>query len=328
MQKNNVKKRRWVLPVVIVGVVLIFVILFVTLMVMFVNYASNLNSNTYGSSSRSSFFGNGNIVTIKIEGPITTEADSVGVFGGTGASSDWIVEQIKRAEEDNNVDGIIFEINSPGGTVVASKEIVDAIKATKKPTASYIREVGASGAYWAASATDHIVADELSITGSIGVIGSYLSFGGLLENYNVTYERFVSGHLKDAGSPYRSLSDEERRIIQGKIDIMYDYFVDDVSKSRGIPRDEMEKIATGMYYLGTEALDLNLIDGFGGEEEAKDYIAIALGLDSGDQITVEEYQRQFGFFDSFYGASASISHSIGEGIASGLSQSKGLEIRA
>jgi len=319
---NNVKKKKWILPTVIVGVV-VLVMIFILLIGLIISVSSQ-----YAGSDSSKRFGKANVVKIQLDGAITMGANSASVFGSSGTSSDWVVEQIKMANEDSLIKGIIFEINSPGGTVVASKEIVDAIKETKKPTASYIREVGASGAYWAASATDYIVADELSITGSIGVIGSYLNFGGLLENYNITYERLIAGHLKDAGSPYKEMTSEEKQIIQSKINIMYDYFVDDVSQNRNISREKMEEIATGMYYLGTEALELNLIDGYGGEDEGKDYISLRLGLESREQINVREYQRKVSFLNSLYGASVSISQSVGRGIASGLSESNNLKIRA
>ena len=128
------------------------------------------------------------VVVIPIDGAITTQ-ESGGLFAAEEASSSKIVSYIKKANKDQSVKGIIFAINSPGGTVVASEEIVNAIKQTKKPKIAWIREVGASGAYWVASACDEIVADPMSITGSIGVISSYLEFSGLMKKYGVGYER-------------------------------------------------------------------------------------------------------------------------------------------
>src|SRR3989344_9012865 len=122
------------------------------------------------------------IAIIKIEGPITLKSSNQ-LFTEGSASSDEIIENLNKAENNNGVKAIILEINSPGGTVVASKEIADKVKSIQKPTIALIREVGASGAYWIASSSDLIIADELSITGSIGVISSYLQFSGLLDNY-------------------------------------------------------------------------------------------------------------------------------------------------
>src|SRR3989344_2238928 len=117
------------------------------------------------------------IVVIPINGVIRTEG-STGFIDENVASSSVIVSFIEKAEKNNAIKGILLEINSPGGTVIASKEIAESVKKSKKPTVAWIREVGASGAYWVASSSDAIVADPLSITGSIGVISSYLEFGG------------------------------------------------------------------------------------------------------------------------------------------------------
>ena len=86
-------------------------------------------------------------------------------------------------EENKDIKAIVLEINSPGGSAVASDEIASAVKKSNKPTVAVIREAGASGGYWIASSTDHIIANRMSITGSIGVISSYLEFSGLIEKY-------------------------------------------------------------------------------------------------------------------------------------------------
>src|SRR5690606_28986456 len=108
-----------------------------------------------------------------------------------------------------------------------------------KPSVSVIRDVGASGAYWVASATDYIVSDELSLTGSVGVLGGFFDIHGLLERYNITYERFTGGEYKDFGSPFREMSEEERVIMQSKIDMMHDFFLEDVKNLRNLSQEEL-----------------------------------------------------------------------------------------
>ena len=161
-----------------------------------------------------------------------------GLFGIGGVVSTTIAGYLKKAKENPRIKAIVVEINSPGGTVVASKEIAAAVEdaKTKKPVIAWIREVGASGGYWVASSADHIIADEMSITGSIGVLGSYLSFGGLIEDYNVSYERLVGGQYKDAGSPFKDLSAEERELLQERINIIHDAFIRKVAKDRKMGR--------------------------------------------------------------------------------------------
>ena len=154
----------------------------------------------------SSFFTNesfGNVAHIKISGIIMPDAGS---FFNPGAGSSDIVNFIQQANADSSIKAILLEIDSPGGSPVASAEIAEAVRNSNKTVVAWIRDSGTSGAYWAASAAYKIVAHPLSITGSIGVIGSYLDYAGLLERFNVTYERLVSGQYKDIGSPYKELT--------------------------------------------------------------------------------------------------------------------------
>src|SRR3989338_2223036 len=138
----------------------------------------------------------GNVALIPIDGIILGSDDSEFLFESITSSLD-AVELIEKADKNPNIKAIILEINSPGGSAVASEEIAKAVQKTNKTTVAWIREVGASGAYWVASSSDYVIANRVSITGSIGVIASYLEFPGFLEKYNVTYRRLVSGKYKD-----------------------------------------------------------------------------------------------------------------------------------
>ena len=111
----------------------------------------------------------GNVALITIEGVITTDGGA-STIGETTISSSQITEFLADAEANKDIKAIVLEINSPGGSAVASDEIASAVKKSNKPTVAVIREAGASGGYWIASSTDHIIANRMSITGSIGVI--------------------------------------------------------------------------------------------------------------------------------------------------------------
>ena len=145
----------------------------------------------------------GNIALIKISGSISSGDE----LFGKAANPDEIITIIDRAEKSAAVKGILIEINSPGGSPVASEEIMKALKSTNKPTVAVIRDIGTSGAYWVASASDFVVASPVSITGSVGVTGSYLEFSQLLQRYGVRYERLVSAEHKDIGSPFREMTE-------------------------------------------------------------------------------------------------------------------------
>jgi len=148
----------------------------------------------------------GNVALIPISGVIMTE-ESGSYFSSEIASSSEIVKSLHEAEESSQIKAIVLEINSPGGSAVASDEIGSAVKKAKlkKPVVAVIRDAGASGGYWVASAADYIVANRMSITGSIGVLSSYLEFSGLMEQYGVTYEKLTAGKYKDMGNPFEKL---------------------------------------------------------------------------------------------------------------------------
>lgn len=255
----------------------------------------------------------GNVAVIPIKGVIMIDSEDSLFATGVASSSD-IVELIEKAQKDPSIQAIVFDINSPGGAPVASAEISRAIKETNKTTVAVIREVGASGAYWAASAADHIIANEVSITGSIGVLASYLEYGDLLTRYNVSYARFVSGDHKDMGTPYREMTAEEKEIYQQTLDKLHKIFMSSVAENRGLEYDYVKELATGQIYLGSEALDLGLIDQLGGKEEAYAYLGSTLG------ITVElvAFEEEKSFFEMLASALDNSAFHVGTGIGAVL----------
>ncbi|MBS1266458.1 MAG: hypothetical protein MAG795_00425 [Candidatus Woesearchaeota archaeon] len=232
------------------------------------------------------------VAVIPINGVISTQEDMF--FGGS--SSGDIVRFIEKADKDPSVRAIVFKINSGGGSAVASDEIGTAIKKTDKLTVSWIRDVGASGAYWIASTTDYIVANRMSMTGSIGVISSYLEAPGFLEDHNITYNRLVGGKYKDVRVPFRKTSEEELRLMQQKVDVVHDIFIQEVADNRDLDKDDVIEAATGIYYIGTEAKQLGLVDELGGKQEVKDYLKMKLDA---EDLKFKEYEKKRSFVESF-----------------------------
>jgi len=222
-----------------------------------------------------------------------------------------VIKEIKDADEDITISAIILEINSPGGTVLASREIADAVKDTEKPVVAWIRETGASGAYWVASASDKIVADPASITGSIGVIGSYMQYSGLMQKYGVTYERLVSGKYKDTGSEYKELTPDERAYLQKKIDTIKEMFVIEVSQNRNLPKETVDKLATGEIFLGTEAQQSGLVDVLGGKEVAQKSAEALAGITNSRLV---DKGQAVSFLDLLGAKMGSIAYNVGRGI--------------
>jgi protease-4 len=265
-----------------------------------------------------------NTAIIGIKGEITSESGG-GLFSPDTASSPDIVDTIEKVENDANTKAVIFEIDSPGGSAVATDEITQAIKSLNEKnitTVAWIRETGASGAYWIASSTNHIVANRMSIVGSIGVYGSYLEFYGLMNKYNVTYQRLVSGEYKDTGTPYRPLSSAEEAFMQEKLDKIHDYFIQAVAENRNMSIDSVKQLANGGIYLGVEGKDNGLVDELGGKQEAINYIQNKLNI----TVTTKEYSKDKTFIESITGVMSQNSYYIGQGIASGLVKDNGLKI--
>jgi len=195
---------------------------------------------------------------------------------------------------------------------VASDEIAIEIKKVNKTTVAWIREIGTSGAYWIASSTDHIIANRMSITGSIGVIASYLGFAGFIEEHNVSYERLVSGKFKDLGIPFKELTPEEKLLFQKSLDEIHDYFIEEVAKNRNLKKKDVEKIATGQFYLGIEAKKLGLVDELGSRDEVINYVENQIGED----VDLVRYKRQKGLLAALSKTMNEKFFFIGKGIGS------------
>lgn len=257
----------------------------------------------------------GNVAVIPIEGIITTDSPDC-VFCPDGISSKDIAEFITEADEDEDINAIIIEINSPGGTPVATDEIAHAIKETEKPTYAVIREVGASGGYWIASATDKIYTNRMSVTGSIGVIASYTEFAGLLERFNMTHQRLVAGEHKDIGDPRRELTQTEKSMIQVQLNKLHDIFIEEVATNRNMSQAKVKELATGWVYLGEEAVALGLADQIGNLDDALADLETQLNITA----TPVTYKKGPAFLEALSGVTKEGFYQMGRGVGSTLTE--------
>lgn len=299
MKKEEIAKpRRW-----------IWIIVFLLVLVLFASIMTSCIALFSQGSIES--LPSGNVALIKIEGVITSTGDS-GFFGEPVASADVINEFIDKADKNKEIKAIIFEINSPGGSAVASEEIASRINRLNKTTVSYIREVGASGGYWIASETDRIFASRMSITGSVGVIASYLEFSGLLNRYNVTYQRLVAGEHKDIGTPLRKLTPIEEELLQEQLDQIHGFFLDEVKQNRKLNDKQVKEIETGIFFIGAKAKELNLIDDFGGKDEAIAYVEQQIK----EKAVIAEYKSEPTLLELLGSLMNKNSFYLGQGIGS------------
>lgn len=251
------------------------------------------------------------VAVIKVEGLITM-SDGSGLFSESTANPDRIIKQIRKAENDGSVKAILFEINSPGGGIVASEAISEAIKDVDKPTIAWLSEIATSGGYYVASACDYIVADKGTLTGSIGVISVFPQYSSLMEKLGVEMRVIKSGEYKDIGSPYRNMTEDERVMVQGWNNEIYDDFISVVAENRDLSREYVEDIAEGKLYVGKKAVEMKLADELGTKEQAILIAGNMGGIEGRPEIV--EYKKS-SFFDEFV---STASTRFGYGFATAL----------
>jgi protease-4 len=199
---------------------------------------------------------------------------------GVIASSRNIVEQIDAYKEDDDVKAIILRINSPGGGVGPSQEIHrEVLKAReKKKVIASIGSVGASGGYYVACASDLIIVNPGTITGSIGVVMEFSNVEELLKKIGLRSYVIKSGRHKDIGSPLREMTSEEKSILQGVIDSVHSQFIRAVAEGRNMEERKVREIADGRIFSGEQAKELGLVDRLGGLQDAIEIAAEMVGI--------------------------------------------------
>ena len=204
-----------------------------------------------GSGSSDAMVTGNGIAVIPMDGAI---AGSGSAAGGIITPEEFL-DKLNRAEKDSDVKAIVLRVNSPGGTVAASEEISMYVKAASKPVVVSVGDVNASGAYMVSSQADKIIALPGSAVGSIGVITEIPNVNGLLEKLGIKFVTITAGEYKGAGSPFEALTATETALIQTSVDEVYAQFIDIVAEGRKMERSEVESLATGWAWNGSQAKD-------------------------------------------------------------------------
>jgi protease-4 len=225
-------------------------------------------------------YGEDRIALIRVEGVILDAQTTVG--------------DLKKYGESPSVKAIVIRIDSPGGGVVPSQEIHDAIKRlrnkTNKAVIASMGTVAASGGYYIAVATDRIIANPGTLTGSIGVIMELANLEGLLKKIGVQNVVVKSGRYKDLGSPFRQMRPEDRRILQSVMDDVHRQFIEAVAEGRSLEVEEVQPLADGRVFTGRQAKDINLVDELGDLQDAIRFAADLAGIE-GEPKVVEPRKR-------------------------------------
>ncbi|OGC92519.1 MAG: hypothetical protein A2W25_07430 [candidate division Zixibacteria bacterium RBG_16_53_22] len=243
------------------------------------------------------------LATLLVTRPSTAELPFASLGGrvalieisGVIESSEDVVRQLKKYEEDNSIKALVIRIDSPGGGVAPAQEIYDQLlkfREKDKYIVASMGSVAASGGFYIACAADTIFANPGTITGSIGVIFSYLVFENLMDKAGVKMEVVKSGDFKDVGSPARSLDPRERAMLQSVIDDTYDQFVNVVSERRGLDLDFVKSLANGSIFTGRQARDKALVDKLGTLDDAISLAGDMAGLGQKPRVVKERPFRR------------------------------------
>jgi protease-4 len=211
-----------------------------------------------------------------------------------------IIEDADRDEvladlvEDEAVRALVVRINSPGGTTAGSEELFQGLRrvAEKKPVIAVIGTIGTSGGYIVAAAANHILARETSLTGSIGVILQTAEFTGLLEKLGISAEALKSSPLKGQPSPTEPMTDEARQALGVVLGDSYSWFVELVRERRQLSPEEAKLVADGRLFTGRQAVANKLVDGIGGEREARTWLEAERDISSTLPMIDVEYGRR------------------------------------
>ncbi len=207
------------------------------------------------------------VALIPVEGTIVSGEPPQGLTRPANAYSGEIVRFIEQAEANSSVGAIVVRVDSPGGGVVASDEIYEALSKAKKPTVVSMGSVAASGGYYISCGVDEVFANPNTLTGSIGVISVVPNVEALLDKIGVKMYVVESGPHKEGGT-FQPFTEEEREIWKGIIEETYDNFVQVVVEGRELSEQRVRELADGRIYTGRQALGAGLVDALGNLPEA------------------------------------------------------------
>ena len=263
---SSQKKKRSMLPYLLVVLVLITVILV------------SIAAITFSLGAGGSLGSSEKVAVIYIQGTLL----SGNVPAGLGyATSEEISENIHRAASDSAVRAIVLRINSPGGSPAAAQEITGEIKKAQAkgiPVVVSMGDLATSAAYYISAPTDYIIANPSTNTGSIGVIWIFQNMSAFYQEEGIDHYIAKSGELKDMGGTWRGLTDEEKEYADAVVMESYEDFITEVSKGRNLSRSEVKELADGRIYTGARAKELELVDGFGNLYDAIDKAAELGGI--------------------------------------------------
>jgi protease-4 len=250
--------------------------------------------------AREAMFTQGKVAVIDVEGVILN-SNEPGLLTPRENPLSLLLEQLDQARRDARVKAVVLRINSPGGAVTASElmhhEITRFRATTEKPVVAMMLDVAASGGYYIACAADEIIATRSTVTGSIGVIMLTFDATGTMNKIGLRADAIRSGDQKGAGSPFESMTPDQREVFQTMINEFYGQFVGVVTEGRKLDRTSVEALADGRVYTAPQALAHGLIDHIGTMNDAIAHAKERAGIRT---ATIVTYMRPYGLAPNYY----------------------------
>ena len=262
------KSRGWIVAIVVIVCLFLlsaFAIKSCTdTMSSFTSLGPSFNSSGYEQLTEDA------IAIIDIDGTIQ--------YDGSACSPEGLKELLDEAEADDHIKGVVLRVNSGGGTATAGEEMALYVREFSKPVVVSSAAINASAAYEISSQADYIYVVKSTEIGAIGTAMEVMDLSGLLEMLGVNMDTITSADQKDSSYGYRPLTDEERAYYQQMVDDINAVFIDNVAEGRGMTKDEVTALATGMPFTGVTAVENGLADAIGTREDAIDKCAELAGI--------------------------------------------------
>ena len=271
------------------------------------------------------------IAVVRIVGPITSGDSSIGdgLFSSDSAGSRTILRALGQARDDPQVRGVVLQIDSPGGSALASEVIWQGVRelSEHKPVYASLGDLAASGGYYVAVAADEIYAHAGTVVGSIGVVGGKLVLGELYETLGVHVHRRSRGPMADMFNSVEPFTEEQRASVRAALEGVYGQFVDRVERGRGDRLPDVDAVAHGRLFTGRQAVDRGLADAVGSLRDARQALAAELGLTPGeyDVIHLPPPLNLGEFLGTLFGVQAPASAGAGGGLPGAASAAGWLE---
>jgi len=237
------------------------------------------------------------VAVIRLDGTITSGEE--GYFTTTGITPDRVADLLEQAAANPDIKAAVIQVNSPGGSVVASDQIYRMFLDFEKPIVIWMGEMAASGGYYISCGSDYVFAHPDTLTGSIGVISQFINVEELIDEIGINVVVITSGPRKDTGSAFREMSEEEQALWKEIIDQVYVGFVEIVAQARGLSVEDTRELADGRVYTGRQALEVGLVDELGIPADAIAKAAELGGIEGEPRII--EMRSVPSFLDALYG---------------------------